>query len=191
MKSNIVEVAGGSFIVTGISYATGIAYYNAFFRSMNGNPDLFTVSPERVLFEGGRQLLYIAFNPILMFVGAVVALTMLHILLSVFGFTWIGDKYRWVKASTFGQMISATSWAYLFLFMAIVTSYAFSSGKAAGEKYGSQAVCVRSQIVLDKNTVTGCILYKTEAEVWLSTSEQGKSVLLNIPTDKYSSIRVY
>lgn len=51
MRTNIVDIAGGTFVVTAISYAAGVGYYNSLFRSMNGKSDLFSVSLERILFE--------------------------------------------------------------------------------------------------------------------------------------------
>jgi hypothetical protein len=190
MKSNIVDVAGGTFVVTAISYATGIAYYNAFFRSINGKPDIFSVSLERVLFEGGRQLLHIAFNPILYLVIATLCIALLRTILRRSGVSWLDRVIEAVKNSTLGATVSAFSWAYVFLIVCFITSYSFESGRAAGSAYGESSSCVDSKVITEAGITNGCLLYKSDSEVWLGVKEQGKSVLLNIPNDKYLSIKV-
>ena len=190
MRSNIVDVAGGTFVVTAISYATGIAYYNAFFRSINGKPDIFSVSLERVLFEGGRQLLHIAFYPVLYLVMATLCIAMLRTILRRSGVSWLDRAIEAVKNSTLGATVSAFSWAYIFLIICFITTYSFESGRAAGSAYGENSTCVDSKVVTEAGTTNGCLLYKSDSEVWLGIKEQGKSVLLNIPNDKYLSIKV-
>lgn len=191
MRSNIVEIAGGTFVVTAISYATGIAYYNAFFRSINGNPDLFSVSLERVLFEGGRQLLYLAFKPILLLAVVAMVLAVIHTVLKKYNINVLSKIAGAVSGSPIGKTFSFFSWAYLFIFMALITSISFDSGRAAGEKYGAEASCLRSKVVTEKKVIIGCLLYKADTEVWIATHDDGNKVLLNIPNDKYLSITVF
>lgn len=190
MRSNIVDVAGGTFVVTAISYATGIAYYNAFFRSINGKPDIFSVSLERVLFEGGRQLLHIAFDPVLYLVIATLCLAGLRTVLRRVGVSWLDRAIDAIKISTIGVSISTFSWAYMFLIVCFVTSYSFESGRVAGSAYADNSSCVASKVTTDAGVTAGCLLFKSDSEVWLGVKEEGKSVLLNIPSDKYLSIKV-
>lgn len=191
MRSSIVDIAGGTFVVTGISYATGIAYYNAFFRKINGNPDLFSVSLERILFEGGRQLLHIAFKPALIVIAATLVFAIANSILKKIGSSFLERLLTSTKNSSIGKSVHTISWAYLFVIMSVITSYSFTSGKEAGEKYAASTTCTRASIVTEKKSIIGCLIYKSDSEVWLITIDKDQKVLLNIPNDKYLSISIY
>lgn len=191
MRSNIIEVAGGTFVVTAISYATGIAYYNAFFRNLNGNPDLFSVSLERILFEGGRQLLAIAFKPTLAIIALTLSATILNLILTKLGINFFDNLSLKIKNSTIWASIEKFSWAYLFLAMSIVTSFAFGSGNEAGAKYARTTSCTSSTVNTEKGNISGCLIYKTDSEIWLLTTQKNQKILLNIPNDKYLSIEIH
>lgn len=191
MRSSIVDIAGGTFVVTAISYATGIAYYNAFFRKINGNPDLFSVSLERILFEGGRQLLHIAFKPALIVIAVTLLFAITNSALKKLGSTRLENLITNTKNSSIAKSIHTFSWAYLFVMMSIITSYSFTSGKEAGEQYAASTTCTRANIVTEKKPIVGCLIYKSESEIWLLTVDKDKKTLLNIPNDKYLSISIY
>jgi len=191
MRSSVVDVAGLTFVATAVSYATGIAYYNALFRGLNGNPDLFTVPLEKILFEGGRQLAYIAFWPVFYLSLAVVVAVFLGAVARNTKIKWFRLLFVFVSRSSFSRAVKKVHWALLLLFMIMVTSYAFTAGKEAGDSYAQQASCVKGIVQADLGEFTGCIIYKTDAELWIAVKEGQKSVLLNIPTDKYKSLKVY
>lgn len=190
MRSSIVDIAGGTFIVTAISYATGIAYYNAFFRKLNGNPELFSVSLERILFEGGRQLLHIAYTPILTIVIASLSLAIVNAILKRLGSNHLENLITYTHNSSVIKSIKSFSWAYLFIVMSTITSFSFSSGIKAGEKHAASTKCTRAEVVTEKKKIVGCIIFKSDSEVWLLTSNNGSGVLLNIPNDKYLSLSI-
>ncbi|WLH32671.1 hypothetical protein [Pseudomonas canadensis] len=191
MRSSVIDVAGVTFVATAISYATGIAYYNALFRGLNGNPDLFTVPLEKVLFEGGRQLAYIAFWPILYLSLTVIFAVFLAGIAKKTKFRWLRILVICVSRCNFSKALRKIHWALLFLFMTMITSYAFTAGKEAGDSFARQASCVKGVVQADLGEFTGCVIYKTDAELWIAVREGQKSVLLNIPADKYKSLRVY
>lgn len=191
MKSNIIEVAGGTFVVTAISYATGIAYYNAFFRNLNGNPDLFSVSLDRILFEGGRQLLAIAFQPALIFIGITLSASILNFALNKLGVDYFSKKATSIMTSSIWASINRFSWAYIFLAMSIITGYSFGSGREAGERYAQSSECTVASVKTEKKTFSGCLVYKTDTEIWLITTQNNEKLLINIPNDKYLTMEIY
>ncbi|MCM2377835.1 hypothetical protein [Pseudomonas marginalis] len=191
MKSNIVEVAGGTFVVTAVSYATGIAYYNAFFRKLNANPDLFSVPLERILFEGGRQLLAIVFQPIMVFILAMLAATIVNMVLNRLGCVLFNRISESVKHSALWASFGRFSWAYIFLIMSIVTSFSFGTGKEAGERYAQTTECTAASVKTESSTLSGCVVYKTDAEIWLVTIKKSEKLLVNIPSDKYLMLEIY
>lgn len=191
MRSNIVDLAGGTFVVTAMSYATGIAYYNALFRGLNGKPELFTVPLEKILFEGGRQLAYIAFEPVIWLSALIMIAVIAYGIAHRFGYSVPPSWVSGFSGMPGWKVVKGLSWAYLFVFMAIITSYAFSSGKTAGEQYAKQASCVKATLKSDAGEFAGCVVYKTDSEIWLAIKEGQKTVLLNIPSDKYTALRVF
>lgn len=191
MRSNIIEVAGGTFVVTAISYATGIAYYNAFFRNLNGNPDLFSVSLDRILFEGGRQLLAIAFQPVLFFIAITLSASLLNLVLTKLGVDFFSRKATSIKNSSIWASVTRFSWAYLFLAMSIITGFSFGSGKEAGERYAQATGCTAASVKTEKKTFSGCVVYKTDTEIWLITVQNNEKLLVNIPSDKYLTMEIY
>lgn len=191
MKTNIVDVAGGTFVVTAISYATGIGYYNALFRSINGKSDLFSVSLERILFEGGRQLAFITFYPVLAALILVFIIAVIHVFLKRLGYTWIARSVSWVCSMELVKILSRFNVLIVFLATVSYASYAFYASSKAGEQYMSNVECLPGKITTEKGDFDGCVLFKTDAEIWIAVNEKGKSVLLNIPSDKYLSMRIF
>lgn len=191
MQTNIVDVAGGTFVITAISYATGIGYYNSLFRSINGKSDLFSVSLERILFEGGRQLAFITFYPVLLFVLAILVIALLHVLLKRLGYMWVSQAGFWVRNLQVVKVFSKFNVLLFFLATVSYASYAFYTAGKAGEQYMSNAECLPGKITTEKGDFDGCVLFKTDAEIWIAVKEKEKSVLLNIPSDKYLSMRIF
>ena len=191
MKSNVIDVAGGTFVVVAVSYATGTAYFNSYFRKLHATPDLFTVSMERVIFEGGRQLLDLVFLPLCWFAAALLLVGMVSTVFQMAGS---------LKIHSFGQALVKTSiygvikefwWVFGFIVVSIITSISFERGGAAGVKVANEKSCTRVVIDTDDGLHTGCVIYKTEAEVWLLMAENNQKVLVNFPVDKYKSLTAY
>ncbi|MEE4668285.1 hypothetical protein V2L05_03520 [Pseudomonas alliivorans] len=191
MKSNLVDVAGGTFVVGAVSYATGTAYFNSYFRELHASPDLFTVSIERVFFEGGRQLLDMAFNPLSIFACAILVVALVSMVLELFGNTVLRRIGRYIKQSSIYSVLRELWWLFGFLIVALITFSAFDRGVVAGKETAEQKNCTRVAVDLGKSLISGCIIYKTEAESWVLTAENNQRVLINIPADKYESIIVY
>ncbi|MBM0138649.1 hypothetical protein [Pseudomonas cannabina] len=191
MQTNIVDVAGGTFVITAISYSTGVGYYNSLFKSINGKSDLFSVSLERILFEGGRQLAFITFYPILIFVLAVLVVAILHVLFKRFGYICISQAGSWVRNLEVVKVLARFNVFLFFLATVSYASYAFYTAGKAGEQYMSNAECLPGKITTERGDFDGCVLFKTDAEIWIAVKEKEKSVLLNIPSDKYLSMRIF
>lgn len=191
MKDNVIDVAGGTFVVAAVSYSTGTAYYNSYFRELHANPDLFTVSIERVFFEGGRQLLDMAFMPLGVFACLIIAMSLLTMMLEALGVSWLNAFWDYSKASTLYKALKEFWWVFGFVIISVITAVAFNRGVEAGKLTAENKNCTRVYIESDKQPISGCIIYKTEAEAWILSAESNQRVLVNIPADKYNSIRVY
>jgi hypothetical protein len=191
MRNNIVDIAGGTFVVTAISYATGIAYYNSFFRNINANPNLFSVSLEKILFEGGRNLLDLAFVPACVLVIATLCFSALNSVLLHHNKTHLQNYITKIKRSAIVVSIKKFSWAYAFIALSVFTSWAFNSGMKAGAKSAENTSCTRAKILSEGKTITGCMIYKDGTEVWLMTFSESQKVLFSIPVEKYSSMTVF
>lgn len=191
MKSNVIDVAGGTFVVAAMSYSTGTAYYNSYFRELNASPDLFTVSLERVFFEGGRQLLDLTFYPLVIVAVAILLLSIFSMALEKAGFTFIRSCAKSLKESLLYRSLKEFWWVFGFVAVSIITVIAFNRGMEAGKLTAGNKSCTRVYVEAGDESVSGCIIYKTEAEAWILTAEEDTPVLINIPADKYSSIRIY
>lgn len=191
MRTSIIDLAGGTFVVTAISYATGIGYYNSLFRSMNGKSDLFSVPLERIMFEGGRQLAYITFYPALWIIFAVLLGSLTHVILKSYGANWMAQSISWLKGLELVKILSHFNALIVFLATVSFASYAFFTAGQAGAEHMKTADCLPGQITTEKGQLQGCILYKTDTEIWLTIKEDGKSILLNIPSDKYLTMKIF
>ncbi|MBA6098371.1 hypothetical protein H4C80_14685 [Pseudomonas juntendi] len=191
MKDNVIDVAGGTFVVAAVSYSTGTAYYNSYFRELNANPDLFSVSVERVFFEGGRQLLDLAFTPLVVFACCVVLLAVINMVLEAFGITILRKVFDYLKMSSLYAGLKEFWWVFGFIAISYLTFIAFDRGVEAGKYTADNKNCTRVYVEGDEQSWSGCIIYKTESEAWVLTAESNQRVLVNIPADKYKSIRVY
>lgn len=56
MKNGILEFLGGAFLFTALSYATGKAYYNGFFRSINVEPALVDLAIDQIFLRVAGNL---------------------------------------------------------------------------------------------------------------------------------------
>lgn len=191
MKTNIVDLAGGTFVVSAITYATGIGYYNSLFRSMNGKSDLFSVPLERIMFEGGRQLVHTTFYPALLLFLLVLLLAISHASLKNFGFNWLSQLFLWLKSRELVKILARFNVLFVFLGTVSYGSYAFFAAGQAGAYHMDNAECVPGKVTTEKGSFQGCILYKTDAEIWIAVREGDRSVLLNIPSDKYLTMRIF
>ncbi|MCD9569893.1 hypothetical protein [Pseudomonas protegens] len=191
MKGNVIDVAGGTFVVAAVSYSTGTAYYNSYFRELNANPDLFSVSAERVFFEGGRQLLDLAFTPLVVFACCVIALSILNMVLEACGVNTLRNVIEYLKRSSLYAGLKEFWWVFGFIAVSYLTFIAFERGVEAGKYTADNKNCTRVYVESDGQSWSGCIIYKTEAEAWVLTAESNQRVLVNVPADKYNSIRVY
>lgn len=143
------------------------------------------------MFEGGRQLVYITFYPALWVIFAVFLAALTHVILKSFGANWMAQAISWLKGLELVKILSNFNALIVFLATASYASYAFFTAGQAGEEHMKTAECLPGQITTEKGTLQGCILYKTDAEIWMTIKEEGKSVLLNIPSDKYLTMRIY
>ena len=191
MKGNVIDVAGGTFVVAAVSYSTGTAYYNSYFRELNANPDLFSVSVERVFFEGGRQILDLAFLPLAVFACVVIALSILNMALEAGGVSLVKTCINYLRNSSLYAGLKEFWWVFGFVAISFITVIAFDRGVAAGKFTADNKNCTRVYVDIDSQPLSGCIIYKTEAEAWILTAENNQRVLINVPADKYNSIRVY
>lgn len=191
MRDNVIDVAGGTFVVAAVSYSTGTAYYNSYFRELNANPDLFSVSVERVFLEGGRQLLDLAFTPLVVFACCVVVFAVISMILEAFGVIMLRRIIDYLKCSSLYAGLKEFWWVFGFIAVSCLTFIAFDRGVEAGKYTADNKNCTRAYVESDGQSWSGCIIYKTEAEAWVLTAENNQRVLVNIPADKYNSIRVY
>lgn len=191
MKDNVIDVAGGTFVVAAVSYSTGTAYYNSYFRELNANPDLFSVSAERVFFEGGRQLLDLAFTPLVVFACCVIAFSIINMVLEACGFSILRNVIDYLRRSSLYAGLKEFWWVFGFIAVSYLTVIAFDRGVEAGRYTADNKNCTRVYVESDGGPWSGCIIYKTEAEAWVLTAENNQRVLVNVPADKYNSIRVY
>jgi hypothetical protein len=191
MKDNVIDVAGGTFVIAAVSYSTGTAYYNSYFRELNANPDLFVVSVERVFFEGGRQLLDLAFIPLATIACLILGVSILSMVLEAFGVNTIGSIGKYLKGSALYKVLKELWWLFGFVIIAFVTIQSFDRGMAAGKYTADNKNCTRVYVDSEKDSISGCIIYKTEAEAWVLTAENNQRVLINIPVEKYTTLRVY
>ena len=191
MKGSVIDVAGGTFVVAAVSYSTGTAYYNSYCRELNANPDLFTVSVERVFFEGGRQILDLAFLPLAVFACIIIVLSVLNMALEAGGILFVKTCISYLKNSSLYAGLKEFWWVFGFVAISFITVIAFDRGVSAGKFAADHKNCTRVYVDIDSQPLSGCIIYKTEAEAWILTAENNQRVLINVPADKYNSIRVY
>lgn len=136
-------------------------------------------------------MLAIAFQPIAVFVLVVLAATIVNMVFNKFGCFLFNRISGYIKQSALSTSVERFSWAYLFLVMSIVTSFSFGTGKEAGEKYADTTECTAGTVKTESSTLFGCIVYKTDAEIWLVTVKDGEKLLVNIPSDKYLLLEIY
>lgn len=67
----------------------------------------------------------------------------------------------------------------LFLFLATISyaSYAFYSAGKAGEHYVDNAECLPGKITTEKGEFSGCVLFKTDAEIWIAVKKRPQRVI--------------
>lgn len=187
MKNGILEFLGGAFLFTALSYATGKAYYNGFFRSINVEPALVDLAIDQIFFEGGRQLVSIFsmyLIPVFIFVG-------FSLLVSFFAS--ISIRKRFVNRS--GDILGVCSQIkglFLIVFFVWFANFAFNSAVKSGEEVGANNKCLLVTVhsTASKEKQSGCLVYKTADNIWLKyTTGDGINVSI-FPRDNFYRVDV-
>lgn len=191
MRNSIIDLVGGTFVITAISYATGIAFYNSFFRNLNANPNLFSVSLDKVLFEGGRTLLNLAFTPVCILLLAVIIFIIAKSALAKFNQNLTTQINNFFSSPSISTLVTGGGWSATFIATAIIASYSFNTAIKEGQDYAESTSCTRASVKLEDDLIVGCVVYKSDTETWLLTKSEYHNALISIPTEKYSKLTIY
>ncbi|WP_338546521.1 hypothetical protein V6W80_08055 [Pseudomonas benzopyrenica] len=190
MKTNIIDLAGGTFVISAASYATGIAFFNSYYRKLNLDPNLLTIPTERIFLEGGRTLLNATFWPILIlfvaiFIGHILFSSSLKAILEKASRNkFFAHLYRSARFT-----LEKTSWCTAYIILAVIFSYSFNKAIKEGEMLASHYQCLSTTIAIANSpSLTGCALFKSETEIWIFVEDKGKRSIKSIPVEKYDSI---
>ncbi|MBA6139379.1 MULTISPECIES: hypothetical protein [Pseudomonas] len=182
VRNGILEFVGGAFLLTAITYASGRGYFNGYFRSVRVDPAFVDVAVDQIFFEGGREIIKVVSPvayPLLFFVVASVLLALL------------GTLYLKKIASARAEnlLLACSQLKGIFLLVGIVwfSNYLFNSAMKSGGEVAATNGCNFVVVhVNDKDSQTGCLIYKSVDNIWVRYETEGSEYVSVFPRDNFS-----
>lgn len=183
MKSNILEILGGAFIFTALTYSTGKGYFNSYFREISVDPTLIDMAIDQIFFEGGRQLVSIINEHL----ASISISLILYVLICRIASELIKNKFGINRASDISSTLSAIKNILLVGFFVWFSNYSFNSAISSGREAGSKGRCIPAimHTTSDSGAVSGCLVHKTVDNIWIKHESNGEIVISIFPRDNF------
>lgn len=186
MRGSVLELFGGAFIFTAITYSTGKAYFNSYFRTISIEPSLIDLSIDQIFFEGGRQLVSLLTSSLL----EVLVISLAYLAARTITSATIERNLSTTNAETTKKILSSMKNISLTVFFLWFSTYTFNSAIASGKIAGSEAGCIPATVYTTSENIEtmGCLVHKTIDNVWIKYKKNGETLTSIFPRDNFYKI---